>query len=199
MHLETVATDRGRAGGRWATRKRRRSGPVSRVLVPPLTAGDDHLSRTPITRRLKRSTRESVADRTGPRDRPVEKSAGRVRCSLFDLAPGGVCLAKPVTRPAGEPLPHRFTLTAQNVTGRRFAFCCTFPGLTTGGCYPPPCPTVPGLSSRRGLARADQVGADGASAGGRPVHSWPPRTSIPGTSTEWAGSPLFRKNWGRLW
>ena len=36
-----------------------------------------------------------------------------VHCSLFDLAPGGVCLAKPVTRPAGELLPHRFTLTAR--------------------------------------------------------------------------------------
>src|ERR1700719_94119 len=31
---------------------------------------------------------------------------------LFGLAPGGVCLAKPVTRPAGALLPHRFTLTA---------------------------------------------------------------------------------------
>ena len=31
--------------------------------------------------------------------------------TLFDLAPGGVYLAGSVTRPAGELLPHRFTLT----------------------------------------------------------------------------------------
>jgi hypothetical protein len=30
---------------------------------------------------------------------------------LFGLAPGGVCLARPVTKPAGALLPHRFTLT----------------------------------------------------------------------------------------
>ena len=30
---------------------------------------------------------------------------------LFGLAPDGVCRAKPVTRPAGELLPRRFTLT----------------------------------------------------------------------------------------
>lgn len=30
---------------------------------------------------------------------------------LFGLAPGGVCRAEPVTRSAGELLPHRFTLT----------------------------------------------------------------------------------------
>jgi len=39
----------------------------------------------------------------------------RIRCSLFDLAPGGVCLARPVTRPAGELLPHRFTLTSREI------------------------------------------------------------------------------------
>jgi hypothetical protein len=37
----------------------------------------------------------------------------RVRCSLFDLAPGGACRARPVTRPAGELLPHRFTLAGE--------------------------------------------------------------------------------------
>ena len=55
--------------------------------------------------------------RDGP-DRPAG-STGRtgrrpIRCSLLDLAPGGVCLAKPVARPAGELLPHRFTLTARS-------------------------------------------------------------------------------------
>lgn len=77
-------------------------------------------------------------------------------CLLLDLAPSGVCLAKPVTRPAGELLPHRFTLTSQQASkvaletpaAWRFAFCCAFPGLTAGGRYPPLCPAEPGLSSR---------------------------------------------------
>ena len=43
---------------------------------------------------------------------------GRVRRFLFDLAPGGVCLARPVTRPAGELLPHRFTLTSRTEARR---------------------------------------------------------------------------------
>ena len=52
--------------------------------------------------------------RNGP-DQPAGRRRAitrhRIHCSLFDLAPGGVCLARPVTRPAGELLPHRFTLT----------------------------------------------------------------------------------------
>ena len=44
---------------------------------------------------------------------------------LFGLAPGGVYRADPVTRAAGELLPHRFTLTARRE--RRFAFCGTDP------------------------------------------------------------------------
>jgi hypothetical protein len=37
----------------------------------------------------------------------------------------------------------------RQTSARRSAFCCTFPGLTAGGCYPSPRPTEPGLSSRR--------------------------------------------------
>ena len=36
----------------------------------------------------------------------------------------------------------------------RFVFCGTFPRVTPGGRYPPPCPVEPGLSSRRLLLRA---------------------------------------------
>jgi len=98
--------------------------------------------------------------RTGPA-RGIDRtnlSAGRIHSFLLDLAPGGVCLAKPVARPAGELLPHRFTLTARRpseamprrqTSSRRFAFCCTFPDLTAGGRYPSPRPVEPGLSSRR--------------------------------------------------
>jgi len=76
---------------------------------------------------------------------------------LFGLAPGGVCRARSVARPAGALLPHRFTLTGKHWTFlRRFPFCCTFPSLAAGGRYPPPCPMEPGLSSRRGhLHRAE--------------------------------------------
>ena len=48
---------------------------------------------------------------------------------LFGLAPGGVYRARLVTQPAGELLPHRFTLTP----GRnrwRFIFCGTVPTQT---------------------------------------------------------------------
>src|SRR5699024_7735905 len=56
--------------------------------------------------------------------------------------------AAPVTRCAGGLLHHRFTLTARHA-GRRFAFCGTFPRVTPGGRYPPPCPVEPGRSSVR--------------------------------------------------
>ena len=49
---------------------------------------------------------------------------------LFGLAPDGVCRAKPVTRPAGELLPRRFTLTSgvtQASRPRRSIFCGTVP------------------------------------------------------------------------
>jgi len=57
--------------------------------------------------------------RPGP-SRARTPSPLRRRAALFpllDLAPGGVCRARPVTRPAGELLPHRFTLTCR--TSRR--------------------------------------------------------------------------------
>ncbi len=69
---------------------------------------------------------------------------------LFGLAPSGVCQAKPVTRPAGELLPHRFTLTpASRSAPWRSVFCGTFPSRdqSGGGRYPPPRPTESGLSS----------------------------------------------------
>ena len=48
-------------------------------------------------------------------------------CSLFDLAPGGVYLARPVTRPAGELLPHRFTLTSPGEPDAAVYFLLHFP------------------------------------------------------------------------
>lgn len=51
---------------------------------------------------------------------------------LFGLAPGGVCRARPVTRPAGELLPHRFTLTATTVSTAAVCFLWHFPFPKTG-------------------------------------------------------------------
>src|SRR3972149_1835182 len=43
--------------------------------------------------------------------RPNPRASGGRPALLFGLAPGGVYRASPVTRTAGELLPHRFTLT----------------------------------------------------------------------------------------
>ena len=59
----------------------------------------------------------------GP-DRPVTPEGV---FSLLDLAPGGVYLAGPVTRPAGELLPHRFTLTARTEAREAVYFLLHFP------------------------------------------------------------------------
>ena len=79
--------------------------------------------------------------------RPMPEGSG-----LLDLAPGGVCRAGPVARVAGGLLHHRFTLTGLRRV-RRSVLCGTFPRVTPGGCYPPPCPVEPGLSSAPYLER----------------------------------------------
>ena len=113
--------------------------------------------------------------RAGPTRRAADRETRPANpCPLFDLAPGGVCLAKPVARPAGELLPHRFTLTRWAsprgaCRAGRSAFCCTFPGLAAGGRYPSPCPAEPGLSSRRPPRGTDYAVPEGA--GQRPSSS----------------------------
>ncbi len=71
---------------------------------------------------------------------------------LFGLAPGGVYRARPVTRPAGELLPHRFTLTSTHSEEEAKAVCflwhCPYSNESSGGRYPPPRPLESGLSSR---------------------------------------------------
>ena len=97
--------------------------------VPPnQVGGDGHFSRKPIARLLQRSTRKSIADRTGPWDETTRKRIARIRCSLLDLAPGGVCLARLVAQPAGELLPHRFTLTSRTGVREAVCFLLHFPG-----------------------------------------------------------------------
>ena len=76
-----------------------------RRACKPGSVESGHFSGTAVARRLKRSTRGSR--RAGPaRQGP-----------LFDLAPGGVYQARPVSRPAGALLPHRFTLASWDPGG----------------------------------------------------------------------------------
>ena len=84
---------------------------ISRILSETRSFPDDHFSWTPVARRLQRPTRES--SRIGPirRRQSCRRSETGADAPLFGLAPGGVCRARPVTRPAGELLPRRFTLT----------------------------------------------------------------------------------------
>ena len=83
------------------------SGPVSRVLffwAKPKSS--NHFSTMTVTCHLKQPTRkETEADRL----RPLFQADS----FLFGLAPDGVYQARPVTRPAGELLPHLFTLTSR--------------------------------------------------------------------------------------
>ncbi len=122
------------------------SGPVSRVLFRGPLARSAAMTIS-LGRRLPgvSSSRPGSGCETGrfaPARGPVS--------FLLGLAPDGVYQAGPVTRSAGELLPHRFTLTGRR-TCRRSVFCGTVPGLTAGGRYPPSRPLEPGLSSRRGI------------------------------------------------
>ncbi len=115
------------------------SRPVSRILCretgPRSRAAAIHL-RAAVADSLVRPTREL--------------GRATLERSLFGLAPGGVCRAARVAPGAGGLLHHRFTLTAGRSRWRS-AFCGTFPRVTPGGCYPPPCPMESGLSSARFL------------------------------------------------
>jgi len=113
------------------------SRPVRRVLSPRTVTGAAvaaiHLRRT-----LPHASSDLPAG--------IGRAAlGRL---LSGLAPGGVYRAAPVTRHAGGLLHHPFTLTAAaRRPRRRSTFCGTFPRVTPGGCYPPPCSVEPGRSS----------------------------------------------------
>ncbi len=93
--------------------------------------------------------------------------AGESPAALLGLAPGGVYPAAPVTRSAGGLLHHRFTLTR---TSARFpesrplavCLCGTVPRVTSGGCYPPPCPAESGPSSTSRRVRRESAAARSA-------------------------------------
>ena len=76
-------------------------------------------------------------------------NTGRIKGSLFGLAPGGVYLATTCYHVRGALLPHPFTLTDELKLHRRSTLCCTFRRLSPPRRYLAPCPMEPGLSSRR--------------------------------------------------
>ena len=123
---------RGRGRGRSARR------PVSRVLYPPLRAGDDHSSGTPVTGRLARPTRMAARKPAcGRRPRPAACVP-----SLFGLAPGGVYRAARVAAGAVRSCRTLSPLPADRDKpgpGRRSALCGTVPGVAPAGRYPAPC------------------------------------------------------------
>lgn len=65
----------------------------------------NHSSRLFVTEQLERPTRNRLTAFAWSYER-----ATHIRDPLFGLAPRGVYLAAPVTKRAGELLPHRFTL-----------------------------------------------------------------------------------------
>jgi len=92
----------------------------------PDWVGGGHPSRHAVAGGLLRPTR-----RLGRAALERLRRPGLLRApALLGLAPGGVYLATPVTRGAGELLPHRFTLTGR--VGRRFVFCGTVPRVAPG-------------------------------------------------------------------
>ncbi len=106
--------------------------------------GGDHFSRMAVAGHLKRSTRSS-------------SDAGSISDPIWPFSGWGLpCLR--CHHQSGALLPHHFTLTSSPSpcgasAARRCRFCGTFPQVTPGGCYPPPCPAEPGLSSPIGTAQ----------------------------------------------
>jgi len=105
--------------------KGRKSRPISRVL-----------SRTVIHLGCKSPCSSSNL----PRNR-----AGHASVPLFDLAPGGVYHATPVTSCAVRS--YRTFSPLPVTSDRRYIFCGTFRRLTPPRRYLAPCPMEPGLSS----------------------------------------------------
>jgi len=82
--------------------------PMSRVLSPERLLGETIIS---LGRRLPDASSSHTREHHAGRASPVLEDGIAL---LFGLAPGGVYRAGPVTRAAGELLPHRFTLTARD-------------------------------------------------------------------------------------
>ena len=110
----------------------------------------DHFSGMPIARHLKQPTRRSLGAGQAPAAQVRHPSARP--CSGWGL-PGQP--SHPDCRCALTAPFHPYLIPPdRSQTGhRRYLFCGTFPDLTTGRRYRPPCPAEPGLSSRPGSPR----------------------------------------------
>src|SRR5690554_1105318 len=104
----------------------------------PGSVVDSHSSRTRVTARLERPTREPC----GPHVRGYPQCSPIWSCSRRGLP----CHFR--YRKRGALLPHLFTLTAVR-RPRRYIFCGTFRRLAPPRRYLAPCPMEPGLSSPR--------------------------------------------------
>jgi len=89
-------------------KEKRQRRPVSRVLSPGSVARPRETVIS-LGRRLPGASSSHTRERHAGRASPTLASGIAL---LFGFAPGGVYQADPVTRAAGELLPHRFTLTA---------------------------------------------------------------------------------------
>ena len=96
------------------------------VLSGQIPKRGNHFSTMTVTCHLEQPTRkETEADRL----RPLLTA----NSLLFGLAPDGVYQARPFTRPAGELLPHRFTLTSrQEPAGGLFSVALSLTLLLVG-------------------------------------------------------------------
>ena len=133
--------------GKANQRRRHRSAPRTEkkeLADKPGSVVDNHSSGIRVATYLKRPTRKHMwATCAAQVLRPVPLA------SLFGLAPGGVCRAVECYHRRGALLPHPFTLTGPTCVGlRRFAFCCTFRGLTPPRRYLAPCPGSPDFPPR---------------------------------------------------
>ena len=76
---------------------------------------------------------------------PLAVPCGAANVPLFGLAPGGVYRAKRVAPPAGELLPHRFTLTSPGKPGKAVCFLWHFPYATEAARWALPTTTPYGV------------------------------------------------------
>ena len=109
----------------------------------------DHFSRATVAGSLRiRSTNDLIRARDPPHSRTTSSPTKGRRRSCLRLHAVGFAVPRP------SPV-ERCALTAPfhpcrpRERGRRSVLCGTFPDLqpVVGGCYPPPCPVVLGLSS----------------------------------------------------
>ncbi len=133
-------------------------GSVSRGPCGP--RGGGHPSGTGVTTGLVRSTRGLGRAALGRPRRAVRRQPLLTLLRVGFTEPSGSPRTLVVSYTTVSPLPGASR-------PRRSAFCGTFPRVTPGGCYPPPCPVEPGRSSagpRKGPRRDRPAGSSAVTA-----------------------------------